>query len=225
MGSVLVLSRRRSDQSSCWSTLRSDLPYSARWCSAWRGSCQVRLTTAGTPILAIPCSAASSRMTSIPSASGSHALLMGFIAETSGSLWLNVPAAALVVGALTWVSFGGGVDKQMQMSGSWRTRRFDSQGAPRDYKPPGSAAGVQKADARWRDKVRAPLVEHAWETLCGSIIQEVGVLSAPLPPTAGTACSVSLLRPQALKDSAASAWECLAGCSDLMWCLAPAVCV
>ena len=133
----------------------------------------------------------SSRMTSSPSAFGSHDFLLGLIAETSGSLWLNVPAAALVVGVLTWVSLGGGGDKQMHMGGSWRTRRFDSQGAPRDYKPPGSAAGAQKADARWRDKVRAPLVEHAWETLCGSIIQEVGVLSGPLPPTAGTACSVS----------------------------------
>jgi hypothetical protein len=116
---------------------------------------------------------------------------MGLIAETSGSLWLNVPAAALVVGALTWVSFGNGGDKQSHMGGSWRTRRFDSQGAPRDFKPPSSAAGTQKADARWREKVRAPLVEHAWETLCGSIIQEVGVCFGTAPPVDGMTFSLT----------------------------------
>lgn len=37
----------------------------------------------------------------------------------------------------------------------------------------GKADTDAKVDANWRAKVDAPLVEHAWETLCGSILQEV----------------------------------------------------
>lgn len=191
MGSVLMVSRRRLDHSSCSSTRQSGLPYSARWCWAWPGFCQVSLTTAGTSVLAFACSTAADASQAFHQLSSSQVPVTGFTAETSGSLWLNIPAAALVVGALTWVSFSNGGDGQSRMGGSWRTRRFDSQGAPRDFKPPGSAAGTQKADARWRDKVRAPLVEHAWETLCGSIIQEVRVCLGPAPPAGGMTCIIA----------------------------------
>ena len=147
--------------------------------------------------------------------------MTGLIAETIGSLWLNIPAAALVVGALTWVSFGSGGDGQLHMGGSWRTRRLDSQRMPQGWKPPGSAAGTQKADARWRDKVRAPLVEHAWETLCGSIIQEVGLyfwahtIDRRHDPQHSMLVQRSPLTRQLLSGRD--------GCNDMKWCFSTAV--
>ena len=38
-----------------------------------------------------------------------------------------------------------------------------------------------KSDNKWREQVGSPVVEHAWETLCGSIIQEVHIHMSMLP--------------------------------------------
>ncbi len=53
----------------------------------------------------------------------------------------------------------------------WSHRREASGGAA--WQPPPTA---KQDGTRWRDKVRAPVVEQAWETLCGSILQEVRLL-------------------------------------------------
>ncbi len=90
-------------------------------------------------------------------------------AETSSHLWLNIPISVAVVAALAWAILCRDGGDARPSSSNWRSRR--ASGAGGDWKLPGG--GPQKPDARWRDKVKAPLVEHAWETLCGSIIQEV----------------------------------------------------
>ena len=57
-----------------------------------------------------------------------------------------------------------------------RGRKWSDDGACESPKftapvPPSPTA---KPDTRWREQVGSTVVEHAWETLCGSIIQEVG---------------------------------------------------
>jgi hypothetical protein len=41
--------------------------------------------------------------------------------------------------------------------------------------PEGIPGGASKGGRKWREQVASPVVESAWETLCGSIIQEVGL--------------------------------------------------
>ena len=95
-------------------------------------------------------------------------------AVTSSRFLLNVPLAAVVVGAicLLWTEAGEGAvnaSKALGMNG-WRHRRDASGGAA--WQPLPTA---KQDSTRWRDKVRAPVVEQAWETLCGSILQEVSL--------------------------------------------------
>lgn len=63
------------------------------------------------------------------------------------------------------VRFRGG---EGPLSG-WRRRRA----ARGSSKAAAAAAVAPHKEGRWREKVRAPVVEHAWEMLCGSIIQQV----------------------------------------------------
>mmetsp|Transcript_13710 Transcript_13710/g.41406 ORF Transcript_13710/g.41406 Transcript_13710/m.41406 type:complete len:1265 (+) Transcript_13710:304-4098(+) len=96
------------------------------------------------------------------------------LTQTSGRFWLNLPLAAVAVGGfcLLWVqacegAAGSGGKANGSNEGGWKHRRAAS------GVPGGQAAPAAKQDGmRWRDKVRAPVVEQAWETLCGSILQE-----------------------------------------------------
>ena len=54
----------------------------------------------------------------------------------------------------------------------WR-RRKQQRGAGGSSQPSSGEGSAPYKEGRWREKVRAPVVEHAWEMLCGSIIQQV----------------------------------------------------
>ncbi len=102
-----------------------------------------------------------------------------FSADTSKLLWLNIPIAVAVVLGLHWLS--GLVDIRAKHNGhSARKRRFSRFSEESSPDSPTFALPVppppaNKSGDKWREQVGSPLVEHAWETLCGSIIQEVTV--------------------------------------------------
>jgi hypothetical protein len=113
-------------------------------------------------------------------------------ADTSASLWVNFPLALGFVGGLYWLSLQ--VDIRAR-SGSApqpalrrRGRKWSDDGACESPKftAPVPPSPSTKPDNRWREQVGSPVVEHAWETLCGSIIQEV--CSALCPGSKQHAC-------------------------------------
>ena len=113
-------------------------------------------------------------------------------AETSGRFWLNLPLAAVAVGALclAWshvsaAAAPGDGRAAASHGGSWRQRRSASGGG--GWEP---APAAKQDGSRWRDKVRAPVVEQAWETLCGSILQEVRAQGPQSCRRPGIACAV-----------------------------------
>ena len=60
------------------------------------------------------------------------------------------------------------------LSGQARRRKWSDEVCESPhYSAPAPPAPSSKPDNRWREQVGSPVVEHAWETLCGSIIQEV----------------------------------------------------
>lgn len=98
-------------------------------------------------------------------------------ADTSNSLWLNFPLAVAAVAGLYWLSLQ--VDIRAHANGSstaarLRGRKWSEDGCETPhFTAPVPPAPSSKPDNRWREQVGSPVVEHAWETLCGSIIQEV----------------------------------------------------
>ena len=100
-------------------------------------------------------------------------------ADTSRSLWLNLPTALIVIFSAVWACSHFNIE----LSGSQKSRR---QGLTIDQDQQTKSDGVpqspfesifgrltSKAGKHWREDVKSPVVEEAWETLCGSIIQEV----------------------------------------------------
>lgn len=51
-----------------------------------------------------------------------------------------------------------------------------------DFVLPATAPSGNKPEGKWKEQVNSPVVVNAWETLSGSIVQEVQSLFAP--PTA-----------------------------------------
>ena len=100
-------------------------------------------------------------------------------ADTSKLLWLNIPIAIAVVLGLHWLS--SLVDIRAKHNGHpARRRRFsrfseDSSPDSPSFRLPVPPPQANKSGDKWREQVGSPLVEHAWETLCGSIVQEVSV--------------------------------------------------
>jgi len=93
--------------------------------------------------------------------------------ETSGRLLFNVPLALLMVAGLRWLALN--VDVRYRGSEGprkdWRRRKQHHSGS-NSQQGSGSEGAAPHKEGRWREKVRAPVVEHAWEMLCGSIIQQ-----------------------------------------------------
>ena len=102
-------------------------------------------------------------------------------AETSGRLLFNVPLALAMVAGLRWLALN--VDVRYRGSEGprkdWRRRKHHHGGGGSNSQQGSSGEGAAPhKEGRWREKVRAPVVEHAWEMLCGSIIQQAR-LGAP----------------------------------------------
>ena len=100
-------------------------------------------------------------------------------ADTSKLLWLNIPTAIAVVLGLHWLS--SLVDIRAKHNGHPARRRrfsrFSEESGPDSpsFALPVPPPQANKSGDKWREQVGSPLVEHAWETLCGSIVQEVTV--------------------------------------------------
>ena len=101
--------------------------------------------------------------------------------ETSSSCVLNLPLALLVVAALLYARAEQQRRRSEAGSGT-RSRKGDLRGEPEAAeagKGRAGAGGPTSAAAanpdRWRQQVQSTVVAAAWETLCGSIVQEVRV--------------------------------------------------
>lgn len=90
-------------------------------------------------------------------------------ADASNSLWLNLPLAACAVVGVRWLSLQ--VDVRARADSLAAQRRRRSKGVVRQPLP-APLAPSGKPDSWWRQQVGSPVVERAWETLCGSIVQE-----------------------------------------------------
>ena len=108
-------------------------------------------------------------------------------ADTSKLLWLNIPIAFVAVFGIYWLSSLVDIRAKSNAYPSLRKRinRFSEESNPDSphftlLVPPTSA---NKSGDKWREQVGSPVVEHAWETLCGSIIQEVRALDSSGPAT------------------------------------------
>ena len=88
-----------------------------------------------------------------------------------------MPLALAAVAGLYWLSLQVEIRaRSIGTSAFYRRGRkeseeFGSEGATYTASVPPPASN--KSDTKWREQVGSPVVEHAWETLCGSIIQEV----------------------------------------------------
>ena len=106
-----------------------------------------------------------------------------WLADTSKLLWLNIPLALLVVFGLHWLSSLVDIRAKQNSSHSFKRRfnRFSEDSSPGSphHNPPVPPAPSSKSGDKWREQVGSPLVEHAWETLCGSIVQEVAPSLSP----------------------------------------------
>jgi len=106
-----------------------------------------------------------------------HPQVLFACADTSKLLWLNIPFACLVVFGLHWLS--SLVDIRAKQNGypslQKRFNCFSEESSPElpSFTLPVPPTPSNKSGDKWREQVGSPLVEHAWETLCGSIVQEV----------------------------------------------------
>ena len=104
-----------------------------------------------------------------------------FSAVTSHSLLLNIPIAAALIVLAIWLATHFQIEPATTQKKKWRSQKENAQEGrhttilPTPFAPlpegvPGSSS---KSGRNWREQVASPLVENAWETLCGSILQEV----------------------------------------------------
>jgi hypothetical protein len=99
------------------------------------------------------------------------------VAETSSSCWANLPFALLALLALRWLLVQADTARRLSMLGHGRERRLRADAAndapPRAVQFAAQPGSSSSRPDSWRDYVKSPVVEHAWESLCGSIVQEV----------------------------------------------------
>lgn len=97
-------------------------------------------------------------------------------AETSTSTLGNLPLAlVLLVAARLLLAAQGPPGKDGRL-GVRRRERDEAGEEPQravQFAALASTSSSVRSD-RWREYVRSPVVEHAWETFCGSIVQQVG---------------------------------------------------
>ena len=103
-------------------------------------------------------------------------------ADTSKLLWLNIPIAFVVIFGIYWLSSLVDIRAKSNAYPSLRKRlnRFSEESNPDSphFTLPVPPTPANKSGDKWREQVGSPVVEHAWETLCGSIIQEVRALDS-----------------------------------------------
>ena len=108
-------------------------------------------------------------------------------ADTSKLLWLNIPIAFMVVFGIYWLSSLVDIRAKSNAYPSLRKRlnRFSEESNPDSphFTLPVPPTPANKSGDKWREQVGSPVVEHAWETLCGSIIQEVTALDSSVHAT------------------------------------------
>lgn len=104
-------------------------------------------------------------------------------AETSGHCLGNLPAAALLLLALWWLLVQADTARALareRLERARERRRADrgsgngkdtAQGA--SFEVWGGGVSPSRPD-RWRQLVGSPVVAHAWEAFCSSVVQEVG---------------------------------------------------
>lgn len=84
-------------------------------------------------------------------------------------MWLNLPLAGAAVVGVRWLSLR--VEERVRADSGAEQRRRRGRGGGRQPLP-APLAPSGKPDTWWRQQVGSPVVERAWETLCGSIVQE-----------------------------------------------------
>ncbi|KAK9807024.1 hypothetical protein WJX72_010915 [[Myrmecia] bisecta] len=100
-------------------------------------------------------------------------ILAWALTKTSAYIWLNLPIAILLIGGLRWVLVQLDIRTRKAAATAKDTAKKQQQQLLEEHSPaPHRTQSSAKPDNRWREQVSAPVVEHAWETLCGSILQE-----------------------------------------------------
>ncbi len=89
---------------------------------------------------------------------------------TSKSFWLNLPLAGLLVASAYWL-FVQVSDRAKDQAKPRHVKAADS--APVNFAFPVAPPSGNKAEGKWKEQVNSPMVVQAWETLSGSIVQEV----------------------------------------------------
>lgn len=103
---------------------------------------------------------------------------------TSTNLLFNLPVAVGLIVLAVWVATHFQIEPAEPQKKKRRGQSRDSQENVRSSVPPtpfaslleGLSGKAAKPGKSWREQVKSPVVENAWETLCGSILQEVTAL-------------------------------------------------
>ena len=102
-------------------------------------------------------------------------------AVTSTNLLFNLPVATGLIVLAVWVATHFQIEPAESQKKKRRGQSRDSQENVTSSVPPTPFASIlgglpgkaSKPGKSWREEVQSPVVESAWETLCGSILQEV----------------------------------------------------
>lgn len=103
------------------------------------------------------------------------------LAVTSHSLLLNLPIAMALIVLAIWLATHFQIEPATPQKKKRRGNGLEGQEGQQGRTPPTPFASIldslagaaSKSGKSWRDQVGSPVVESAWETLCGSILQEV----------------------------------------------------
>ena len=103
------------------------------------------------------------------------------LAVTSTNLLFNLPVAIGLIVLAIWVATHFQIELAELQKKKRRGQARDSQENVRSSVPPtpfaslldGLPGKAAKGAKSWREQVKSPVVESAWEILCGSILQEV----------------------------------------------------
>ena len=102
-------------------------------------------------------------------------------AVTSHSLLLNLPIAVALIVLAIWTATQFQIEPANPQKKKRRGSVESSHASQQKPVPPtpfasvleGLPSGAAKPGKSWREQVGSAVVESAWETLCGSILQEV----------------------------------------------------
>ena len=90
-------------------------------------------------------------------------------AGTSKSFWLNIPVAGFLIASGYWL-FVQVSDKAAEQAKPKAHKHAEPAAA---FAFPTAPPSGNKSEGKWKEQVNSPMVVQAWETLSGSIVQEV----------------------------------------------------